>query len=357
VPPPPLRRLVVPVLFVAGLFAVYFLRQAPEEGRSGELLISGPTMGTAFSVKVVTDEQSEGFRKSLERNVREVVDSIDDHMSTYLPESEIENFNRSGTEPFVASHDLLAVVEEAQRVSRLTGGAFDITVGPLVDIWGFGPSGPTETPDERTLQRLVALTGFEQLEVDVDGGTLRKARADCRIDLSAIAKGYAADRVSEMLAREGLQNHMVEVGGEVLCRGVNGGGEAWRIGIEKPGAGNRSVHLVVPLVDLSLATSGDYRNYFDRDGHRYSHTIDPRTGRPIAHDLASVSVIHASCMTADALATALEVLGPDDGIDLAERQDVAAYFLVRVAADVFEERRSSVWSALLENAPGPHAVE
>jgi thiamine biosynthesis lipoprotein len=117
------------------------------------------------------------------------------------------------------------------------------------------------------------------------------------------------------------------------------------------------VHLVVPLVDLSLATSGDYRNYFERDGHRYSHTIDPRTGRPIAHDLASVSVIHASCMTADALATALEVLGPDAGVDLAERQDIAAYFLVRVAADIFEQRQTSAWSALVENVPGPRAVE
>ena len=356
-PPPSLRRLVVPVLFVAGLFAVYFLRQAPEAGRSTELLISGPTMGTAFSVKVVTDDQSQGFREDLEKGVREVVDSIDDHMSTYRPESEIEAFNNGDTESFPASPDLLEVVEEAQRVARLTGGAFDITVGPLVDAWGFGPLGAMDTPDERTLQRLVAVTGFEQLEVDVEGGTLRKGHTDCRIDLSAIAKGYAADQVSEMLGRQGLLDHMVEIGGEVRCRGVNGAGEVWRIGIEKPGAGGRSVHLVVPLVDLSLATSGDYRNYFERDGHRYSHTIDPRTGRPIAHDLASVSVIHASCMTADALATALEVLGPDQGFEFAERQDIAAYFLVRATEGVFEERQSSVWSALVENVSGSDAVQ
>jgi thiamine biosynthesis lipoprotein len=345
------------VLFVAGLFAVYLFRQAPDDGRSRELLISGPTMGTTFTVKVVADDQSEGFRESLESRVHEVLESIDGHMSTYREESEIEAFNGGGTEPFTASPDLLEVVEEAQRVSRLTRGAFDITVGPLVDIWGFGPSGATETPDEQTLQRLVAVTGFEQLEVDAESRTLRKAREDCRIDLSAIAKGFAADRVSEMLAREELRNHMVEIGGEVRCRGMNGAGQAWRIGIEQPAAGGRFVRLVVPLVDLSLATSGDYRNYIERDGVRFSHTIDPRTGRPIDHNLASVSVIHASCMTADALATALEVLGPETGFELAARQDIAAYFLVRGEEDVFEERQTAVWSALLENDSGDRSVQ
>jgi thiamine biosynthesis lipoprotein len=355
--PPPLRRLVVPGLFVAGLFAVYFLRQPPESAVSRELLISGPTMGTTFNVKVVADDQSEGRREHLTYRVREELDGVDEHMSTYRSDSEIEEFNRGGTGEFAASPGLIEVVVEAQRVARLTGGAFDITVGPLVDIWGFGPSGATETPEEEVLRELVAITGYEQLEVDVESGTLRKAREDCRIDLSAIAKGFAADRVSEMLVREGLPNHMVEVGGEVRARGLNGSGRTWRIGVEKPTPEGRSVHLVVPLDNLSLATSGDYRNFIERDGIRISHTIDPRTGRPISHDLASVSVIHASCMTADALATALGVLGPDEGFDLAERQDIPAYFLVRIADGVFEERQTRVWTALLENASGTGPVE
>jgi len=347
--PSPLRRLVVPGLFVAGLFAVYFLRQGPSNAVSRELAVTGPTMGTTFNVKVVTDDVTETHRDRLTQIVREVVDGVDDTMSTFRPESEIEEFNRGGTEPFAASSDILEVVTEAQRVARLTGGAFDVTVGPLVDIWGFGPSGATATPSEDEIRQLVAVTGFEQLEIDLEGGTLRKARTDCRIDLSAIAKGFAADRISAALARQNLAHHMVEVGGEVRARGLNGAGDVWRIGVERPTTGGRSVHVVVPLADLALATSGDYRNFFERDGVRISHTIDPRTGRPITHDLASVSVIHASCMTADALATALGVLGPDEGFALAERQDIPALFLIRVEDGVFEERHTSVWVALVEN--------
>lgn len=355
--PPTLRRMLVPVLFVAGLFAVYFLRQAPETATDLELVISGSTMGTTFNVKVVTEDHTQENRNRLTRMIREVVDGVDESMSTYRSESEIEAFNRGGTETFTASPDLIEVVSEAQRVARLSDGAFDITVGPLVDIWGFGPSGVTETPSEDRLQELVAVTGFEQLEVDVEAGTLRKARSDCRIDLSAIAKGFAADRMSEVLVREGLLDHMVEVGGEVMARGRNGSGKVWRIGIEKPTPVGRSLHMVVTLADLALATSGDYRNYVEREGVRVSHTIDPRTGRPITHNLASVSVIHASCMTADALATALGVLGPDEGFELAQRQDIPAFFLIRVDAGVFEERQTSVWGALVENVAPANRVD
>jgi thiamine biosynthesis lipoprotein len=348
---------VVPGLFVASLFAVYLLRQAPDTDVSNELLISGPTMGTVFNVKVVTDDLTETHRERLTDIIRGVVDGVDEAMSTYRPESEIEGFNGGGTEAFAASPELLEVVSEAQRVARLTDGAFDITVGPLVDIWGFGPSGATETPSEETIEALVAVTGFEQLEVDIDGGTLRKAHEGCQIDLSAIAKGFAVDRVSAALVRQGLPNHMVEIGGEVYARGFNGAGEIWRIGIERPRIEGRSVQLVVPLADRALATSGDYRNFFVRDGVRMSHTIDPRTGRPIRHNLASVSVIHASCMTADGLATALEVLGPDEGFELAEGQGIAAYFLVRVADDVFEERQTGPWVAMIENSSATHSVQ
>ena len=355
--PPPLRRMIVPGFFVATLFALYFFRQGPQTGTANELVISGPTMGTTFNIKVVTDDLTETHHESLTKIVREALDSVDEHMSTYRPESEIEQFNRGGIEPFPASSDLLEVVAEAQRVARLTGGAFDITVGPLVDLWGFGPSGATEAPEEETIRQLVAVTGFEQLEIDSGGATLRKAREDCRIDLSAIAKGFSADRVSDALARQGLTNHLVEVGGEVRARGFNGSGEVWRIGIERPTVGGRSVHLVVPLADLSLATSGDYRNFFERDGVRISHTIDPRTGRPITHNLASVSVVHASCMTADGLATALGVLGPDEGFELAQSKDIAAYFLLRIADDVFEERKTSVWLTLIENSSATKVVE
>ena len=354
--PPPLRRLILPGLFVAGLFAIYFFRLGPPAAVSRELAVTGPTMGTTFNVKVVTEDLTEVHRERLTQRVREVVDGVDHAMSTYRPDSEIETFNRSGTEPFAASPEMLVVVAEAQRVARLSGGAFDITVGPLVEIWGFGPTGATETPSDEKLQELVGVTGYEQLELDVEDGTMRKARVDCRIDLSAIAKGFAVDLVAATLDREGYSDYMVEVGGEVRTGGHNGAGEAWRIGIERPDARERLVHTAIPLANLSLATSGDYRNFVVRDGVRVSHTIDPRTGRPISHNLASVSVIHASCMTADALATALEVLGPDQGFALAERQDIPALFLIRVGDGAFEERHTGVWSALVENMSATEEV-
>ena len=355
--PPTLRRLVVPGLFVAALFVAYFLRQPARIAPSSELSVTGRTMGTTFTVKVVTDDLSEANRERLTGRVREVVDGVDRSMSTYKATSEVERFNRGGTEAFAVSPDLLAVVVEAQRVARLTGGAFDITVGPLVDAWGFGPSGATDTPGDERLRELVAITGFELIEVDAEHTTLRKTRRECRIDLSAIAKGFAVDRVSAMLVGEGLPDHMVEIGGEVRCRGANGEGQVWRIGIERPTVEGRSVHLAVPLADLSLATSGDYRNFVERDGVRISHTIDPRRGRPVSHDLASVSVIHASCMTADALATGLEVLGPDGGFELAEHQRIAALFLVRTGDDDLEELRTTAWTMVLENSAGAGQVE
>ena len=346
---PPLRRLILPGLFVAALFVVVFFRQLPESADTREWVATGPTMGTTFTVKVVTADGDETTKSRVAELVREVVDTVDGAMSTYRSDSEIEVFNRHGTEPLEASPEMLVVVEEAQRVARLSNGAFDITVGPLVDLWGFGPSGVTEEPSEERLAELVAIMGFEQIAVDPVNGTLRKAMPACRIDLSAIAKGFAVDEVAAALEGEGFSTYMVEIGGEVRTSGRKASGDEWRIGIERPDVDGRAIHTAIPLTDLALATSGDYRNFIVRDGVRISHTIDPRTGRPIAHDLASVSVIHSSCMTADALATALEVLGPEEGFALAQRQQIPALFLVRTAEMVFEEHRTEVWAALVEN--------
>jgi thiamine biosynthesis lipoprotein len=354
---PPFRRLILPGLFVAGLFAVVIFRQPSPPESEDVWLLNGATMGTTYTVKVVAEGFDEAAKGPLGEQVQEVLDGVDFAMSTYKPDSEIEMFNRSGTEIFEASAEMVEVVAEAQRVARLTFGAFDITVGPLVDIWGFGPSGAREAPDEQTIEELVALTGYEQISVDVEARVLRKARSDCRIDLSAIAKGFAADEVAEFLEAEGFDHFMVEVGGEVRCRGRNGVGEVWRIGIERPDYRGRAVQLAIPLSNLALATSGDYRNFVIRDGRRFSHTIDPRTGYPIDHDLASVSVIHASCMTADALATALEVLGPEEGLELANRLQIPALFIVRVEENGFEDIQTGVWKALIENSSGTDVVK
>ena len=348
---PRARRFVLLAISAATLLAVVFLSQSRRSSALREYLVTGPTMGTTFIVKVVSQTGDDTLKERLAGIVRDVLEGVDSAMSNYRTDSEIAAFNRHGTDDFEASPEMIEVMAEAQRVARLSGGAFDITVGPLVDAWGFGPLGAAEPPSEETLYGLLAVTGFEQIAVDSDLGVLRKARADCRADLSAIAKGFAVDRVSKALDEEGFQNHMVEIGGEVRTRGRNGAGKHWRIGIERPDSDTRAVYVTIPLSDMALATSGDYRNFVEHDGVRISHTIDPRTGRPIVHGLASVSVIHSSCMTADALATALEVLGPVEGFALAEKYDIPAFLLVRIDDNHFEEFHTEVWTALTNQQP------
>ncbi len=354
--PPPLRRLIVPGLFVAALFAVYVIRQ-PGDAMLQERVLAGSTMGTTYTVKVVVGDDDDSAGDRLTVMIENVLAGVNAAMSTYVDTSEVMVFNRHGAGNFEVSADLLEVVGEAQRVARLSGGAFDITVGPLVDAWGFGPRGETQPPSDETIGALLAATGFEHLTVDVDRGRLAKGFAEVQIDLSAIAKGFAVDKVAGALIQSGHADFMVEVGGEVRAAGRNADRRVWRIGIERPEDGGRSVYTAVPLQDLALATSGDYRNFVFRDGVRVSHTIDPRIGRPISHDLASVSVIQANCMTADAMATALEVLGPQEGAALAESHDIPALFLVRLANGDFEEFRSPMWSALIENVPSGDRVD
>ena len=261
--------------------------------------------------------------------IRAAVDAVDGAMSTYRPESELSRFNRHGAEPFPVSAALLEVMSEAQRVADQTGGAFDITVGPLVDAWGFGPTPVDEPPSDDEIGALMKDVGMSLLEINLESRTLRKLHPGLRCDLSAIAKGYAVDRVSEALTDLGVADFMVE--------------------IERPETGRDGLWAAIGLTDEGMATSGDYRNYYERDGVRISHTIDPRTGRPVAHALASVTVIHPSCTTADALATALNVLGPEEGRALAERDGVAALFIVRNAGGDFEEWASARWRSRVEN--------
>ncbi len=351
-----LRRLVLPGLFVAALFAVFFFRQ-PDRTSPREWVLTGATMGTTYTVKVVVNDGDDAARTRVAEMIDNVLSGVDNAMSTYIESSEVSAFNRHGAGDFAASSDLLDVVEEAQRVARLSGGAFDITVGPLVDVWGFGPLGATAAPSDETIGRLLAATGFEHLQVDRENGVLRKGLPEVRIDLSAIAKGFAVDRVGDALIGEGHVEFMVEVGGEVRASGRNVERRVWRIGIERPEDDGREVFAAIPLSDLALATSGDYRNFVIRDGVRVSHTIDPRLGRPISHDLASVSVLHASCMTADALATAVEVLGPVEGVALATSHDIPALFLVRMDDGSFEELRSPMWSVLIENSASVGRVD
>lgn len=300
----------------------------------------GSTMSTRYRV-MVFGLPAGVTREALGRRIEAALASVNRQMSTYLPDSEISRFNRHrGTDWFAVAAETAAVVRAALEVSRLTDGAFDVTVGPLVNLWGFGPEArQAASPTDASIARCRARVGWRHLEVRLDPPALRKQVADLSVDLSAIAKGHGVDRVSARLDAAGVTAWMVEIGGEVRTRGRKPDGSGWRIGIEAPRVDRREVLEKLTITDLALATSGNYRNFFEREGKRYGHTLDPRSGRPVEHRLGSVTVVAPTCMRADALATALMVLGPEAGLALATRQRIAALFLLPGEAGI--ERKAT----------------
>ncbi len=293
--------------------------------------LRGRALGTTWSVKLATTGLSEEVEQATTALIALRLERVDALMSTWKADSELSRFNTSAsTAPFAVSAETLAVFEIAQQVSRRSGGAFDVTVGPLVQAWGFGSQGRSEPPDPAILAVLRESVGYEKLVVDSASSSLSKRVPGLEADLSAVAKGYAVDLVALGLDELRHGNYLVELGGELRARGAHLDGTPWRVAIETPDGPGRAIHRVVELKDLSMATSGDYRNYYERqDGRRLSHTIDPRTGTPIDHGLASVTVLHPQAAWADAWATALNVLGPEAGYDLAVAEGLAVYLIVR----------------------------
>jgi thiamine biosynthesis lipoprotein len=327
---PPLRRFIFPALFVGALFVVLFLRGRPVDGPV-DVVFHGPTMGTTWTVKVVATGMDDETRDELQESLQEAVEQVDQRMSTWKSDSDLSRLNQHDTTPFKLSPELAEVLTEAQRIHQFTEGAFDITVGPLVNAYGFGPGDAPSPPSDTRLGELRSLVGQDKLLLTGRQGSgnrsARKKLAGLYCDLSGIAKGYGVDKAAAVLESLGHDNFMVEVGGEVRTKGRNHSGEIWRIGVEMPDSDSRAVRDVIPLLDGAMATSGEYRNFYEVDGIRYSHTIDPRSGRPIQHRMASVTVLHDSCMTADALATAMNVLGPDEGYELAIETGLAVLFV------------------------------
>jgi thiamine biosynthesis lipoprotein len=301
---------------------------ASRHERERTWVLKGWTMGTTYNVQVVAPEID---APDLDGEIENILERVNARMSTYREDSEISRFNRSGSPDwFAVSRETAQVVETALQVSRRTQGAFDVTVGPLVDLWGFGPTPrPDAAPSPEAIAERLADVGFRWLHARSTPPALRKDMPGLGIDLSAIAKGHAVDAVADHLDALDIERYLVEVGGEIRARGHNGRGDPWTIGIERPIPGAREVHGRVHLGRQAIATSGDYRNYFEAQGGRFSHTIDPRTGRPVTHDLAEVSVIAPSAMHADAMATALMVLGPRKGLRLAETDQLAAQLVLR----------------------------
>ena len=301
-----------------------------EDGSTGPLTFSSTTMGTTYHLSVAA-RSLRIERSVLQAGVDGILDGVNEAMSTYRSHSELSRFNASKSTAWMpVSRDTLTVLEEALRVSRLSSGAFDPTVGPLVNHWGFGPArgGLPERP-ERDVGQLTQRVGYRHVHLRHSPAAMSRDRGGVQVDLSGIAKGFALDKVGAYLRKAGLRHFLFEIGGEIQAAGHNGKGEPWRVGIEKPVTGQIAIQRVIGIEDAAIATSGDYRIFAEKAGERYSHLIDPRTGKPVTHRLASVSVIDSSTMRADALSTALMVLGPQAGPLLAKQEELAALFIVR----------------------------
>jgi thiamine biosynthesis lipoprotein len=308
---------------------------------------AGETMGTTWSVVAMLPAQADA--DALEQGIRAVLDGVIAQMSNWAPDSDVSRFNRAAAGTWVAlPADCLRVLACALQVARDSGGAYDPSAGPLVDLWGFGPAPRCSAPPAHgQVVQARRQCGWGRVQLDADGGRALQP-GGVSLDFCAIAKGFAVDAVAQYLQAHGVAHHLTEIGGELRGHGVKPDGMPWWVALETPPGGGAATQeqTLVALHGLSVATSGDYRRFFDSEGRRYAHTIDPRTGYPASHALASVTVLHAECMMADALSTALTVLGPQAGMEHARRHGIAARFLVRTPGG-FDEHLSPAFAAML----------
>ena len=291
-----------------------------------EYHLQGKTMGTTYNIKVIGENLDV---EKLKQGIDQELKQLNQEMSTYISDSELSQFNQSTSlESTKVSKGLARVIKEAIRLGELSNGALDVTVGPLVNLWGFGPEYRPETvPSDELLARTKARVGLDKLTFE--NGKLGKTIPNLYVDLSTIAKGYGVDLVAEFIEASGINNYLVEIGGEMRLKGFKHTGELWHVAIEKPLSTERAVHQLIIPKDNAVATSGDYRIYFEADGQRFSHIIDPETGKPINHKLVSVTVIHPSSMTADGLSTAMMVMGEAQALAFAEENDLAVYIIAK----------------------------
>ena len=313
-----------------------------------QIELSGFTMGTTYNIKIIQEKDSILSTKLIKQNIDSVLISVNYQMSTYLFDSEITQFNNhESTTSFTVSNDFSLVVERALHWSKLTDGAFDITIVPLLYLWGFGPGQASELddifPEEHAVQKRRTHVGYEKLTTNKY--YLQKKDPFIKIDLNAIAKGFGVDAVYSFLESIGMNNIMVEIGGEVRTKGENRKNEPWMIAVETPdleSVGSKTISWALPLESKAMATSGDYRNYYEIDGIRYSHEIDPRTGYPAQTGVASATVVATNCMDADALATALIIMGAESGLQFIEKLDgVEAFLILREGNDNYRTIKSS----------------
>lgn len=314
---------------------------------------SGSIMGTGYTVRLGEDaiDGTAVSVNDLAQRVRVALVNVDSLMSTWRAGSEVSQFNARTNDEWVVMKPATALVmQQALLVSEQSNGAFDVTVAPLIDLWGFGAGSHTskgKIPLRKQIAQQMAQVGYQAIERDADTGAFRKRNPLAQVDLSGIAKGFAVDRVSEVLDAAGVSSYLVEIGGELKSRGNRGEDIPWKVAIERPSSTQqRDAIRIVALEDAAIATSGDYRHFFMNAGQRYSHSIDPRSGLPVNHGLASVTVVASDTMNADALSTALMILGPDDAMSFAQGHGLAAHFVLR-SGGAMQEVYSAKFESLL----------
>ena len=314
----------MPLLFAV---ALCFLSACAEEASPNLQVLRGQTMGTYWQVSIA-EKHLPIEASALQTGIEAELAAVNQSMSTYIPDSELMRWNRqSSSEAQTISPELRHVVAKALQISAQSEGMYDVTVGPLVNLWGFGPDKVQTAPNEDTIVEVLSYTGYQHLQLSAEG--LAKDHPQTQIDLSSIAKGYGVDRVADYLQRQGLQHFIIDIGGEVRMQG-NRFGQAWRIGVEMPKhSDSRELESVIRVQDrqLSMATSGNYRNFLNYEGMQAVHTINPKTGKGAQSSLLSVTVLHEDCMSADAYATALMALGDRQAEDFAARYDLAVLFI------------------------------
>jgi thiamine biosynthesis lipoprotein len=328
------------------LFLIVLFGCAKHQKEGKEFSFAGTTMGTTYSVKII--DLKDEIHSTFKIKIDSVLANVNNEMSTYIETSKLSKFNSfKDTTWFETTKELSAVLNKAIDIAKLTNKSFDITVGPLVNLWGFGPvKTHNKIPTNEDILNLLQDVGIDYLLVDVQNSKIRKLKPNLYCDLSAIAKGYGVDKLAEFFLSSDINNFMIEVGGEIRTSGKNKQEESWRIGISN--VNNSDLQKIVGLSNYSMATSGDYLNYFEKNGTRYSHTIDSRTGKPITHKLASVTVIHKNCSYADAFATAINVMGPEEGYNFALNKKLPIFMIIR-KENSFIEKSTPQFNKFINN--------
>ena len=318
--------------YISIALGIILLFYVAEQGKKEKFLgLHGQTMGTFYNIKIRTDKNIN--QSELKQKIEQELAKINQQMSVFIKDSEINKINALPPQNKISlSTEMGIVLRSAQKIYNQTQGAFDPTVEPLIELWGFGKERNKPIPSNEEIRQALSKVGLKYIKINTNGTELIKQKQDLSLNLSAIAKGYGTDVVARLLEKKGIQNYMVEIGGEIAVKGISPSKKRWRIGVNKPTDDstntNNEIQTILNISDIAMATSGNYRNFYYKDGKKYAHTIDPKTGYPVQHSILSSTVLAKDCATADAYATAFMVLGLEKAkLILDKHPEIQAYFI------------------------------